>query len=62
MRYVAGIDGGQSSTTAVIVDESGAVVGRGTAGPADHVDEGPGSSRCADARSSRAGRAAPSAM
>jgi N-acetylglucosamine kinase-like BadF-type ATPase len=49
MRYVAGIDGGQSSTTAVIVDESGAVVGRGTAGPADHVDEGPGSSRCADA-------------
>jgi N-acetylglucosamine kinase-like BadF-type ATPase len=49
MRYVAGIDGGQSSTTAAIVDETGAVVGRGTAGPADHVDEGPGSARCADA-------------
>jgi len=49
MRYVAGIDGGQSSTTAVIVDEAGTVVGLGSAGPADHVDQAPGSTRCADA-------------
>ena len=49
MRYVAGIDGGQSSTTAVVLDEKGAVRGRGTAGPADHVDEPPGSRKFADA-------------
>ncbi len=34
MRYLAGIDGGQSSTTAVLVDERGTVLGRGAAGPA----------------------------
>ncbi len=49
LRYVAGIDGGQTSTTAVVVDERGALVGRGTAGPAAHVDEPPGSTRCAAA-------------
>jgi N-acetylglucosamine kinase-like BadF-type ATPase len=49
MRYVAGIDGGQSSTTAVIVDESGVVRARASAGPADHVDEPAGSTKCADA-------------
>ena len=49
MRYVAGIDGGQSSTTAVIIDERGAVCARGSAGPADHVDEPAGSTKCADA-------------
>ena len=49
MRYVAGIDGGQSSTTAVVVDEKGVVRGRGTAGPADHVGEPPGSRKFADA-------------
>ncbi|MDQ6944661.1 MAG: ATPase, partial [Candidatus Eremiobacteraeota bacterium] len=49
MRYVAGIDGGQSSTTAVVVDEKGVVRGRGGAGPADHVDEPPGSRKFADA-------------
>ncbi|HZO95609.1 MAG TPA: BadF/BadG/BcrA/BcrD ATPase family protein [Candidatus Baltobacteraceae bacterium] len=49
MKFVAGIDAGQSSTTAVVVDERGYVRGRGTAGPADHVDEPPGSSKCADA-------------
>jgi len=35
----AGIDGGQSSTIAVILDADGVVLGRGTAGPSDHVDE-----------------------
>ncbi|MDB5070151.1 MAG: ATPase, BadF/BadG/BcrA/BcrD type [Candidatus Eremiobacteraeota bacterium] len=49
MRYVAGIDGGQSSTTAVVIDENGLVCARGSAGPADHVDEPAGSTKCAEA-------------
>jgi N-acetylglucosamine kinase-like BadF-type ATPase len=53
----AGIDGGQSSTTAVIVNASGDVLGRGTAGPCDHVDEPPGSRRCAEACESAVARA-----
>jgi len=57
VRYVVGIDGGQSSTTAVVVDENGAVVGRGSAGPADHVDEPPGSRKCADACAAAVARA-----
>ena len=32
-----GIDGGQSSTTALIADGSGRIVGRGTGGPCNHV-------------------------
>jgi N-acetylglucosamine kinase-like BadF-type ATPase len=56
-RYVVGIDGGQSSTTAVIVDQNGFVHARGTAGPADHVDEPAGSSRCADACAAALARA-----
>jgi glucosamine kinase len=47
--YVAGIDGGQSSTTAVIGDELGRIVGRGTAGPADEVGQGADSTRLHDA-------------
>jgi glucosamine kinase len=39
MPFYAGIDGGQSSTIAVVLDARGIVVGRGTAGPSDHVDE-----------------------
>ena len=50
----AGIDGGQSSTIAVVIDASGAVLGRGTAGPSDHVDE--------DAESPRAARACETAL
>jgi N-acetylglucosamine kinase-like BadF-type ATPase len=57
VRYVAGIDGGQSSTTAVIVDEKGVVRGRGDAGPADHVDEPPGSRKFADACATAVARA-----
>lgn len=57
MKFVAGIDGGQSSTTAVVVDERGAVRGRGSAGPADHVDERPGSRRFADAAEAAVQRA-----
>jgi N-acetylglucosamine kinase-like BadF-type ATPase len=46
---VAGIDGGQSSTVAVLLDTRGTVLGRGTAGPSDHVDEPADSRRAADA-------------
>jgi N-acetylglucosamine kinase-like BadF-type ATPase len=38
--YYLGIDGGQSSTTALIGDESGRVVGYGRGGPCNHV-QGP---------------------
>ncbi|HTJ28617.1 MAG TPA: BadF/BadG/BcrA/BcrD ATPase family protein [Candidatus Limnocylindria bacterium] len=55
--YLAGIDGGQSSTTAVVVRDDGTLLGRGIAGPAAHVDEPPGSTTCADACASALGRA-----
>lgn len=57
MIYVAGIDAGQSSTTAVIVDQHGRVRGRGSAGPAAHVDEPAGSEKCAAACSEALERA-----
>ena len=41
MRLFLGVDGGQSSTTAVIGDETGRVLGSGSGGPCNHV-EGPG--------------------
>ena len=37
MRLFLGIDGGQSSTTAVIGDESGRILGSGRGGPCNHV-------------------------
>ncbi len=37
MRLFLGIDGGQSSTTALIGDENGRVVGYGRGGPCNHV-------------------------
>lgn len=49
MKLFAGIDGGQSSTTAVIGDEQGRVIARGQAGPADEVAQGPQSTRLCDA-------------
>lgn len=45
----AGIDGGQSSTTAVIGDRAGRLLGRGNAGPADEVGAGADSTKLADA-------------
>jgi N-acetylglucosamine kinase-like BadF-type ATPase len=36
-RYYLGVDGGQSSTTAVIGDETGRIMGIGRGGPSDHV-------------------------
>jgi N-acetylglucosamine kinase-like BadF-type ATPase len=37
MKYFLGVDGGQSSTTAVIGDELGRVIGMGRGGPSNHV-------------------------
>ncbi len=48
-QLVAGIDGGQSSTVAVIGDEDGRILGRGASGPSDEIGEGPESSRLHDA-------------
>lgn len=45
----AGIDAGQSSTLAAIGDESGAVLGRGSAGPADEIGAPSTSTRLRDA-------------
>src|SRR5690349_11265214 len=39
MRYVIGIDGGQTSTTAVLADETGRLLGVGHGGPANHIHE-----------------------
>lgn len=36
-RLYLGVDGGQSSTTALIADEKGRVIGQGHGGPCDHV-------------------------
>ena len=48
-ELVAGVDGGQSSTTAAIADESGCVLGRGAGPPADLVGEPRESRRQRDA-------------
>src|ERR671921_354704 len=37
MALYLGIDGGQSSTTAVIGDETGRILGSGRGGPCNHV-------------------------
>lgn len=47
--WFAGVDGGQSSTVAVVGNETGAVAGRGTAGPADEIGQGADSTRLRDA-------------
>ncbi len=45
MTYFAGIDGGQSSTTAVIGDDAGRIIGRGASSAADEVGESADSTR-----------------
>lgn len=37
MKIYLGIDGGQSSTTALIANETGRIIGRGRGGPCNHV-------------------------
>jgi N-acetylglucosamine kinase-like BadF-type ATPase len=48
-RYFVGIDGGQSSTTALIGDECGRVLGMGRSGPCNHVATGEGKAKFVDA-------------
>jgi N-acetylglucosamine kinase-like BadF-type ATPase len=45
MRYVIGVDGGQTSTTAVLADERGRLRGVGYGGPANHIHEPGGIAR-----------------
>src|SRR5712692_6862349 len=47
--YFLGVDGGQSSTTAVIGDETGRVLGSGVAGPCNHVESEAGREKLAAA-------------
>jgi glucosamine kinase len=49
MKYAAGIDGGQSSTVAVVGDERGRILASGRAGPADEIGATPESLRLRDA-------------
>ena len=57
--YFLGVDGGQSSTTAVIGDETGRVLGVGYGGPCDHVGAAQGRAKLAAAvRSSLRGACA----
>ncbi len=49
MKLLAGIDGGQSSTAAVIGDERGHVLAHGAAGPADEIGVTADSTRLQDA-------------
>lgn len=51
MTLYAGIDGGQSSTVAIIADEHGNVLGRGSAGGCDEIGADPASTRLRDALS-----------
>lgn len=62
MRLYLGIDGGQSSTTAVIGDDTGRVLGAGRGGPCNHVKGPEGRpkfigaiSQCLDAACTEAG-------
>jgi N-acetylglucosamine kinase-like BadF-type ATPase len=48
-RWFLGVDGGQSSTSALIGDESGRVVGVGYAGPCNHVSSAESQARFRDA-------------
>jgi N-acetylglucosamine kinase len=45
MRLFLGVDGGQSSTTVLIGDESGRVLGAGEAGPCNHASAAEGRSK-----------------
>jgi N-acetylglucosamine kinase-like BadF-type ATPase len=47
-RYFLGLDGGQSSTLAIIGDETGRVLGIGRAGPCNHVATAEGKAKFVD--------------
>jgi len=42
MKLFLGVDGGQSGTTALVGDETGRILGQGTAGPCNHAAAGEG--------------------
>lgn len=48
-EYFLGVDGGQSSTTALIGDRSGRVIGAGGSGPANHVGAAEGRAKFVNA-------------
>jgi N-acetylglucosamine kinase-like BadF-type ATPase len=48
-QYFLGVDGGQSSTTAIIGDENGRVLGVGRGGPSNHAGAAEGQARFVDA-------------
>src|ERR1700682_1532384 len=48
-RLFLGVDGGQSSTTALIGDETGRVLGSGVGGPCNHVGAAEGRQKLARA-------------
>lgn len=56
-----GVDGGQSSTTAAIGDETGRLLGRGEAGPCNHVDSDQGRERLVAAITAAVSQAAAAA-
>jgi N-acetylglucosamine kinase-like BadF-type ATPase len=56
-----GVDGGQSSTTALIGDESGRILGRGEAGPCNHVESEQGRARLVTAVTESVAKAAAAA-
>jgi N-acetylglucosamine kinase-like BadF-type ATPase len=45
MKLFLGVDGGQSSTTALIADETGRIRGRGVGGPCNHAETAEGRAR-----------------
>jgi N-acetylglucosamine kinase-like BadF-type ATPase len=45
MKFVLGIDGGQTATKAVLADETGRLLGAGAGGPANHIHEPGGPER-----------------
>lgn len=49
MGLYLGVDGGQSSTKAVIADEQGRILGRGIGGPCNHVKTGDGRTKFVNA-------------
>jgi len=49
MKLFLGVDGGQSSTTAVIGDDAGRVIGYGRGGPCNHVKTGDGRAKFVNA-------------
>ncbi len=55
--YFLGVDGGQSSTTAVIGGETGRILGRGEAGPCNHVESESGREKLVAAISGSVGAA-----